>query len=123
MKLPTLSVPTLLLAIVLPIACALVYALLFTFGGIAQVGPLPDLLVYVTELPVRTVYAIAVFGAAALVMRWTGLNHNNDVMLALWAQASEAGERGAAARWTLALQALCWAGAIVAAIVAFRGLG
>lgn len=114
MKLPITgwTIPTKLLAIALPIAFLIVFLLLLTAGGVEQIGAQHALVAFALNLPVLTLYAIAIFGCAALVMRWTGLNIANEDLVLLWAKAGSTALDARDARRTIALQALCWAGAL-----------
>ena len=68
---------TKLLGLALPLATILVLAVLLTGSGVPQIGPMPDMIVTVLELAVRTLYAIAIGGSAAVSMQITGMNVAN----------------------------------------------
>ena len=68
---------TKLLGLALPLATILVLAVLLTGSGVPQIGPMPDMIVTVLELAVRTLYAIAIGGSAAVSMQVTGMNVAN----------------------------------------------
>lgn len=70
--------PMKLLGIALPLATFLVLLVLLTGSGVPQIGPMPDMIVTVLELAVRTLYAIAIGGSAAVAMQMTGMNIVNE---------------------------------------------
>lgn len=88
-----MKVPTRLLGIALPIATAITLAALLTVSGVPQIGPMPDMIVTVLELAVRTLYAIAIGGSAAVSMQITGMNVANARRCELLDEAA-AGELG-----------------------------
>ena len=68
---------TKLLGLALPVATVLVLIVLLTGSGVPQIGPMPDMIVTVLELAVRTLYAIAIGGSAVISMDITGMNIGN----------------------------------------------
>ena len=82
-----------LLGMALPLATILVLAVLLTGSGVPQIGPMPDMIVTVLELAVRTLYAIAIGGSAAVSMQITGMNVANARRCELLDEASR-GELG-----------------------------
>lgn len=88
-----MKVPAKLLGIALPIATAITLTILLTGSGVPQIGPMPDMIVTVLELAVRTLYAIAIGGSAAVSMQITGMNVANARRCELLDQASR-GELG-----------------------------
>ena len=112
-----LQVPTKLLGVALPIATFLtLFALLFA-GGVPQIGPMPDLLAYVIELAPRTVYAIAIGGAAAVSMHVTGMNLDNEERCDMLRRAA-GGNRSAL--YVLLLETAAWMGWTVVWLFVFR---
>ena len=98
---------TKLLGLALPLATILVLAVLLTGSGVPQIGPMPDMIVTVLELAVRTLYAIAIGGSAAVSMQITGMNVANARRCELLDQAA-AGELGPMA--VLLGETLAWFG-------------
>lgn len=96
-----------LLGMALPLATVLVLAVLLTGSGVPQIGPMPDMIVTVLELAVRTLYAIAIGGSAAVAMQITGMNIANERRCELLNNAAQ-GEFGSMV--VLAGETLAWFG-------------
>lgn len=88
-----MKAPTKLLGIALPIATVVTLAVLLAGSGVPQIGPMPDMIVTVLELAVRTLYAIAIAGSAAVSMKLTGMDIGNTRRCELLEKAAK-GELG-----------------------------
>jgi len=98
---------TKLLGLALPFGTIAVLVVLLTGSGVPQIGPMPDMIVTVLEMSVRTLYAIAIGGSAVVSMEITGMNIPNARRCDLM-EAAESGHRGAL--WALVLETLAWFG-------------
>ena len=70
--------PAKLLGLALPVATIVTMIVLLAGSGVPQIGPMPDMIVTVLELAVRTLYALAIGGSAAVAMQMTGMNIANE---------------------------------------------
>jgi hypothetical protein len=100
-----MRIATKLLGLALPIATAITLGVLLVASALPQVGQLPDLIAHALELAVRTMYALAIGGSAALSMHLTGM----DVPNAHRAALRERAEQGSvSAMIVLASETLAW---------------
>lgn len=96
---------TKVLGIILPVAALFVMAGLLFVAGIPAIGPTPDLIVTAIELAVTTLYALAIGGSTAFVMRHTAQNLDNTYRCELIKLAA-AGDKGALS--VLRDEAIAW---------------